>query len=218
VLLIQMMRRSVLTLDREYYETPPWVTWRLLEVLSPLRIPRVTMPLKGIQRNQRWLDPCCGDGAITRVLTQYADTYGYSTVKIVPIDVHKSEVYPHRVNDFLACYQGLDLFDLCIMKPSILKADRFVDAALQISRCVCALLPTSYFLSNRGRKLVEDRMPDVYVLPCRPWENRGQYAWFVWPMWIRSRQVGAITMLPTTPLSERKGGENEQASSAKVCL
>ena len=205
--------------DREFFSTPSWVTRRLLDCVNPAEpMRRVTPHSNGDtlgyrKTEQRWLEPCCGDGAISRVLAD-AIKQKPVLVELVSIDIHKSDSFSHRVADFfdLAAWHDNGTFDFCVMNPPFSQSLEFIDVALKIARVVAALLPLDHLGSIKRCDRWAKRIPDVYVLPERPSfiesgkDYKSSFAWFVWPMWIRSRAVGSLTYLAKTPIEERREG------------
>ena len=161
---------------RDFYETPEWVTGSLLSVEA------LPTPI---------FDPCCGTGAMLRVLSRGREASG--------ADIHPESVNEARSNtldvsvaDFLAIEHQKKRRGSVVMNPPYRQAAEFVRAALrgwEPGSRVAALLRLNFLGSSRKRiDLVGPGscLRAVHVLSRRPsFTGDGrtdacEYAWFVW--------------------------------------
>lgn len=161
---------------RDFYETPEWVTGSLLSAEA------LPTPI---------FDPCCGTGAMLRVLSRGREASG--------ADIHPESVNEARSNtldvsvaDFLADDFQKKRRGSVVMNPPYRQAAGFVRAALrgwESGSKVAALLRLNFLGSSRKRiDLVGpgSYLRAVHVLSRRPsFTGDGrtdacEYAWFVW--------------------------------------
>ena len=177
----ELIRRKVKS-NIEFYQTPPWATLALLEKEK----------FEG-----SILEPCCGAGAISRLLKTYY---------LVSSDIRTDDdVFGYKDKDIFA--YNPNTFDNIITNPPYFIARQVAEKSLQIAKNKIALLLRLSFLESRKRYEFFKSTPlqTVYVF-CkrvtmhpegteRP-KNSGTaaYAWYVWnkrysgkPMidWIR---------------------------------
>jgi hypothetical protein len=191
--------------ENDFYPTPGWCVRRLLEAFDPLsewvasEQAQPTPPL-------RWLEPGVGDGAIVRAVNEfYIERDGGVSIEW--------QGWPG-----LFCVSDLDApdlparlggpFSVAIGNPPYNKAAAFIDFARKHAETVVMLLRLNFLGSDKRAAFMRQYPPDVYVLPNRPsFVNEGrtdstEYAWFVWPPWLRER--GRLQVLAQTPDEERK--------------
>lgn len=151
--------RGAPRVENDVYSTPPWVTRRLLEALKKhlgVNIAHASI-----------LEPCCGEGAIIRVLCA-----GGARGSILGCDVRPealpyarasgaSQVLEGRAQDIK---QGaIARYDLAATNPPFDQASEIINATLA-NAVVCAfLLRSSFKLGAFARN-----MPDELKLPERP--------------------------------------------------
>lgn len=156
------------------FPTPPWATRALVEhVIGADRV-----------SDQTVLEPACGEGYMSRALSEY-----FATVR--SFDVH---AYGYGyVDDFLRSAWSDGSFDWVITNPPFKAAEEFVVRGLQVARCGVAVLVRTVFIESVGRwkRLFRDR-------PCTAFAQfvervpivKGRvdpkattatgYAWLVW--------------------------------------
>lgn len=180
---------------RDYYPTPAWCVYRLLDALG------VELPTS---YDARWLEPSVGDGAIVRAVRQWNGGCAYN-VRWTTCDLVRP---PRAVPDF---HRGdyLELrterFDVAIGNPPFALAEPFVAKMRRDADVAIALLRLGFLASAERAPFLRAHRPDVYVLPDRPsFTGNGEtdasdYAWFVWGL-----RGGTYQVLDTTPAAERR--------------
>ena len=197
----------------EHYVTPRWPVLRILKALD--------LPAGG-----RWLEPCVGGGSIVRSVEHYyPDTPSFNfqnprTWTAVDI-VHRG--HPDTiVADFLHApsFKLGQKFDVAIFNPPFSMAVRFAMRAMEFAPIVVMLQRLNWLASEERNDWLRIFTPDVYVLPNRPSFKHGrtdaqEYAWYVWHAQLYSGRLldtaphaPRLTILPTTPLSERDKGDD----------
>lgn len=149
--------------DRDYYPTPLNVTVALLDFLD--------------------LDPCnilepaCGEYAISNV----CQVYGH---KVVSTDILYGENYLGNY------FEG---FDAIITNPPFKLAEDFIRKAVDESPIVAMLLKSTYWHTQKRKKLFTDT-PPAYILPLlwRPnfYGNKATGSGpmdFIWTVWISGK-------------------------------
>src|SRR5690349_7786002 len=133
--------------DSDYYPTTAWCTRRILDTLSP-----------EIPDNLRWLEPCAGDGAITRLLpTPWVDAGDIRDLNKPPLCT-VTGWKPGRSFD-----QWEERFDVVITNPPFSLAPELIAHFMPRCDWLILLLRSSFKLSKW-----RDNMPDEYRLPQRP--------------------------------------------------
>lgn len=158
--------------DTDFYGTPTWATEALLD-REPFGF--------------SVLEPACGDGAISKVLTKHHQVESY-------------DLYDHGYGitgvDFLDFVWSLNTqWDAIITNPPYRLAEEFLQHALDITRDSngkVALLLKLQFLEGQKRKKILEQSPlsKVYIFSKRltftrnnePVGNSGMmaFAWYVW--------------------------------------
>lgn len=153
----------------DFYETPAWATEKLLEKESFIG---------------NILEPCCGAGAISRIL----EAHNYS---VISADIRTdSGVYGTPGVDFLSVANATDNV---VTNPPYFCADEFVKHSLEIASGKVAMLLKLSFLESVKRYPLFQLTPlrTVYIFSKRitmypanqpkP-KNSGTitYAWFIW--------------------------------------
>jgi hypothetical protein len=128
----------------DFFPTPPWATRALLEHCIDVAV----LPV--------W-DPACGDGAMARVLGEYAGAVAAS-------DVHDYG-WDHVIHDFLLPFtpDGIAGTEWVITNPPFRLAAGFVDRGLAVAQRGVAMLVRTVFIESVGRylDLFRDRPPAV---------------------------------------------------------
>jgi hypothetical protein len=156
----------------DFYQTPAYATEALLE--------REEFP------GLTW-EPACGKGAISEVLIKHG------------LDVYSTDIvdysYGEHVRDFLVYDLDEAGVDNIITNPPFKQAQKFVEAALVVTRPAegkVAMLLKLQFLEGAGRKRLLENSPlkRVYVFSKRITFHRDEtatlgsgfmaFAWFVW--------------------------------------
>lgn len=129
------------------FPTPPWATRALMEhVIAPF------CAVGGLS----CLEPACGAGHMSKVLSEYFSTVSASDVAD----------YGHGVRaDFLSPAYRADSFDWVITNPPFRLAEEFVHQSLPVARVGVAILARTVFLESSGRyeRLFRDRPPFVFA-------------------------------------------------------
>lgn len=151
----------------DFYRTPEWATKALLDVED----------FEG-----EVLEPCCGDGAISKLLEEA----GY---EVVSSDLRRdAEVYGEKGVDVLS----LDHANNVVTNPPYAIDEKVVEHCLSIATGKVAMLLRLGFLESQGRAELFERYPvaRVYVFKKRvifeagfkglPKVGREAHAWLVW--------------------------------------
>jgi hypothetical protein len=170
------------------FPTPPWATRALIEhVIGAASV-----------RGQTVLEPACGEGYMSRVLSEY-----FATVR--SFDIHSYGF--GYVDDFLSSSWDDNSFDWVITNPPFKAAEEFVARGLQIARCGVSVLVRTVFIESVGRwdRLFRDR-------PCTTFAQfvervpivKGRvdpkattatgYAWLIWDK--RASEHSRIAWIP----------------------
>lgn len=187
------------------YWTRPWVTQWLLDGYGK-RL--VTYPYQVV-----W-EPACGEGHISRVLSQH----GYQVLSTDVFnhgDVNFNAVWNflnvEEVSDIVTCILTNPPYDI---KPESgyppVTAEQFIRHAIHLmkpNKGKVIMLVRNEFDCAKGRRDLFSRYPfyGKYVLTKRPeWTDekkaspRHNYAWFVWDWAAPEDRVPTIHMLPDT--------------------
>lgn len=163
----------------DFYETPKWATEKAIE----------KMLIDGvINKYDNILEPCCGAGAISDVLS----VYGFENLKASDI----------QTADYIKGQKGVDVYDIdddstevIFTNPpyNLMTKGGLLNEFLRISSKKVILLLNIYYLSSKDRKemLQSSGLQYVYIHSDRvtmfPFgeekpKNGGtkMYAWFVW--------------------------------------
>lgn len=152
----------------EFYRTPAWAVLRLLEALPA-----------SILLAPRYLDPCCGDGAVHDAVELVSPGREW-----VQLDVRYTSVCDGRV-DYLQVRPEEARFDVGIFNPPFSLALEFVKQALHHCQVVLMLQRCNWLASASRSEWLQRYTPAEYVLPNRPDFTGGggasdDYAWFAW--------------------------------------
>ncbi len=163
----------------DFYPTPRWGTLALLEHVG------FTGPI---------LEPCCGDGAMSRVLEEHR------------YEVISSDKYDRgygKVRDFF------DIEKRCsnlVTNPPYNKAEQILEHAFKIvDRKICLLLRMSFSESKRRYFKLYRHNPPIKILvfserlslyhPDAPYTSGGgtvAYGWFIWDRRITGRPTTTV--------------------------
>ncbi|GMA64734.1 DNA methyltransferase [Alicyclobacillus fastidiosus] len=143
------------------YPTPSWCTEAIVREIVWTSDSRV-------------LEPCCGDGAISRVIEH---VQWVSHIEWCEIQMGR---------DFLEYDFFGERFDFVITNPPFSLAQEFVEKSLTLANCVIMLLRLNFLASGKRKEFWEKHPPTaIHVLTKRPsFTGNGtdatDYAWFVW--------------------------------------
>lgn len=156
--------------EAEFYPTPAWCTRRILGALSTVT-----------HRRSTWLEPCAGDGAITRIISEL------SPDSIIDGGDIRSLEQPESVNgDWLSPVDFREWTatrDVVITNPPFSLAPELIAHFLPRCQWLMLLLRSSFKLVSgdpyglksdpdgcvrSSRVDYRDNMPDEYKLPQRP--------------------------------------------------
>jgi hypothetical protein len=160
----------------DYYRTPEWCVWRLLEEIGE------ELP-SGV-----WLDPCAGDGAIVKACADYAETGLLPSMLWDVYEIREEEretlerfAYPEDVcsidnvmiGDSLQmdwCTSENEGYALIASNPPFSISTDFLIKALSApgDPMVIYLQRTSWLASGERGELMREYPPDVFPLPNRP--------------------------------------------------
>lgn len=181
--------------DCEWFPTPAWCVWRILDTLAETEISRLEL--------KTWLEPCCGDRSIIEAVKSWRSGR-LGAAHFLTCDLQ----FPaDHEGDYLAWKLGLHPA-ACIMNPPFSKALQFAAKAHEECRTVFMLQRLNWLASGQRHQWLSAHTPDVYVLPDRPsftgdGKTDGQdYAWFVWRK-RSSRSYARVEILDRTAQSER---------------
>ena len=163
-----MQRRKEPADSLDYFPTPPWGTRILCE--------RVIEPIGVVH------EPACGEGDMSKPLSEYFDT------------VISSDVYDYGygdVSDYLT--SDTDDVDWTITNPPFKLAEEFISKALTHSRLGVAMILRLSFLESIGRynrlfnvtppttvAVFSERIPMIKGRLDANVGTASSYAWFVW--------------------------------------
>ena len=157
------------------FPTPPWATRALLEHVIGGKVAVSGMTC---------LEPACGAGHMSEVLTQYFD------------QVHSTDIHDYGYadkKDFFAYSNNAGQFDWLITNPPFRLAEDFVLKGLKIARVGVAILARTVFLESSGRyraifldnppaKFAQfvERVPMVRGRLDKSATTATGYCWLVW--------------------------------------
>lgn len=142
--------------ENDFYATDPDSTRGLLNKVS--------------FEGNKFLEPCCGEGHICKVIEEY-----YPNAKITAIDI-VDRGYGETGIDFLT-YMPQEKFDNVITNPPFVLAQEFIEHSLELIRDggKVAMFLKVQFLEGMKRKEFFDNAPLKYVYVFRarqsPWMN-----------------------------------------------
>ena len=171
--------RGAVRQDLDWYETPMWCIWQLLD---------------RVEFGQLILDPGCGTGPILHCLVE--DDYPLAVG--IELDEKRAARASRRgpglnvaVGDFLTWRFRADYFDAVVSNPPYGKAREFINRSLEVVKpdgLVAMLLRLNFLGSSRDRMDVVGYGSGLYrvlVMSRRPSFINGNtdycdYAWIVW--------------------------------------
>lgn len=181
------------------YSTPLWCTHRALEAIA--------LP------DGLWVDPCAGTGNIIQACQMVRpEDITWKAYELRPecmeplVNIDANPTIVDFTSEGLKPVQA----DVVIMNPPFRLAQAFIEKGLRHADHVVVLLRLNYLGSDLRNSFMRNDCPDVYVLPNRPsFESNGrtdsiEYAWMYWRKRARPNKVGKLTVLPTTPIAERR--------------
>ena len=197
----------------DLYETPYWLT----EAVMPTLRDRITT-FEG-----RILDPCAGNGRITKVLERYfGDTH-----EIVSMDLNPRSFLTH-CGDFLeADVSTLGRFDAIVFNPPFSLAERFIRKAFELSSTtgvVMSLERVNFFGSKSRSEWFKSYCPSIAASPRRasflPTKQADsiEYGWFYWKSHGSfDSPYGRFHILPTTTCSDPGCEQPYEGRPCKHC-
>ena len=207
----------------DYYPTPAWPVYRLLEELYPAPdgLPGQTV----LPYRARWVEPCAGDGALIRAVSDWPKRCSHQQFHI---DWTANDIDPDRTERLATLpLEGVSIgwppnqedalewtpaqrFDVALMNPPFSRGLEFVRWGMTHANTTIALLRLGFLASSKRCSFMRSNTPDVYVLPNRPSftgdrrTDSYEYAWFIWRSSRMARSKGQIRILADTPRKERK--------------
>lgn len=159
--------------DADFYPTPPWAIRALMEYAPPFNGTKFTT----------CLEPACGDGTMSRTLSEYFD-------EVKSCDLHDRGYGTQQ--DFLTMPTHIK-YDWVITNPPFSLAEQFILKAFEVSTVGVAMFARTQLLEGKGRyqRLYSPR-PPTYVMPfvervpifkrvLKPNASTAtSYSWFVW--------------------------------------
>lgn len=193
--------------EADNYKTPKWCVRRLMENYPML------MDAKG-----PWLEPCAGTGDIIEAVREYRPDVKFDAIELRKACAKKlggmPKVKAYCPEDFLD-FTTKKKYPVTITNPPFRIAQEVLERSLTMTTgVVVLLLRLNYVGSEKRWDFMSSRMAnEIKVLPNRPpfartkhgkWGTDSiEYAWFCWYPGKKAKQ-GMLTMLPLTPLEERK--------------
>lgn len=175
----------------DYFPTPPWATRALVEHVLPLLNVETAHP-------QSFWEPACGEGHISGVLAEYADT-------VFASDVFDYGVPGQTVSDFLKA-EGEEADWIITNPPFGEVTEQFVLKALPIARVGVAMFVRLQWLETVGRyeTVFRDNPPTLIaffaerVNLCKGrWDPDGSTATaYIWLVWIKDEPPRAPYWIP----------------------
>jgi predicted RNA methylase len=177
----------------EFYETPAWATYAMLNELNRV------WPRFFSQWPRSILDPGAGSGAITDALKRV-----YPEARLVAVEIeerHRENLLRITGKVYITNYLlapvsrfGDDRFDLIFGNPPYSGPKRrdlameFVQHSLRGAAVVCMLTRLNWLGSKRRAQFMRENPPYVCILPKRPsfvagkGTDTAEYAWMTWGM------------------------------------
>lgn len=167
-------------IKNDYYATPPYVTQMFLNQW---------LKDDNIKGFQHILEPSCGEGHISDVVSQYGKVFSYDL-----IDRGYANMIEER--DFLT--EDYDNnFELVITNPPFKYAQEFIEKSYEISERYVVMFAKIQLLESEKRKEMFESLPLKYIYvhskrvevwrngqpldeKGKKWANTMCFAWFVW--------------------------------------
>lgn len=182
----------------DYFPTPLWATRALCEVVLN----------KDIIENQVCWEPACGEGHMSRALSEYFKQVNTS-------DIHDYGM--GNVHNFLETNTRLDYgVDWIITNPPFNRAEDFVKTALSIAKVgVAVLCRATWMESSKREPFFEENQLSIFAPFIgrvamfkgkidRKGASATAYAWFVW-----IKDFNSDTKLVRIPFNSRKKFEKD---------
>jgi len=183
------------------FPTPPWATRALIE--------HVIFEKRSTFQDQSCLEPACGAGHMSKVLTDY---FGR---------VESADAFDYNygiIRDFMSHPQKPSSFDWVITNPPFRLAEDFLIRSLRIAKVGVAILARTVFLESVGRytaifqttppttfaQFVE-RVPMVRGRLDYKATTATGYAWFVWDKLAAEKVTRLVWIPPCRRIPERRG-------------
>lgn len=179
-----MQRRASPPGELDFFPTPPWGTRAFLAHAVPVIdrfAPRAITPTMSV-----W-DPCCGEGHMSRVLTEWF-------AAVLETDVHPYG--DHLLADFLDPLHGYlfaETSEWIVMNPPFDRAAAFINLALERAQAGVAALVRAGFCEGQGRHRdlfaerpphfefqIAERLPMVKGRWVVNAKTATSYVWLVW--------------------------------------
>lgn len=180
----------------DYFPTPPWVVWRLLD-----RHPEALTPHRAISA----LEPCAGDGSIVRAVDEHLRRTDRFLPDWTTVELRKGATPDLGTEHFEADYRTWvppRWFQLVITNPPFALAESILRRALTQGDVVAFLLRVG-FLGSSDRVPFWREFPDfgMRVVPDRiSFDGKGSdSAYCAWFVWGASQIQGIEVLEPTSP-------------------
>lgn len=134
--------------ELDYYPTPKSATIALLDFIKDQGL---MLSMRG--QSPRALEPCCGEGAISKVLQDY----GYF---VESHDIVFTEFAGEGIDYFSQSFKA----DIIVTNPPFNLSEAFIKKALLEADVVCMLLKSQYWHAAKRIDLFESHRP-AFVLP-----------------------------------------------------
>lgn len=175
----------------DFYPTPEKYVHSFLRKWKPEFLP-----------NDKWLEPCAGNGAIIRAVNDYCSDREFVEPEWTAVEIQSIESIPrqttlrgniyaewHQPQDFLTWQPNRNSrrkqFDVAISNPPFEIAMPIIEHSMELAHEVAMLLRLDYLGSQERADFHEANPADLYKLRSRPAFINGktdscEYAWFVW--------------------------------------
>lgn len=206
--------------DLDYYPTPSWCLYSLMDEIVHDAHPVLNQPLS-------LLEPSAGRGNLIRAFHTWVSDHNADFIHRkkhlwTSYEVDSKHIpYLEKHTDSLCIYGDFlnddceEPFDLAIMNPPYNRAFEFVEKAVRLCDEVWCILRLDWLGSIQRNSWLQRNKPNVYVLPNRP-PFKGQRndtcpsAWFVWK---KHSNQSILKVLPVVPLEKRKQCQEEDRLS-----
>jgi len=184
--------------DYDWYPTPYWCIHRLLE--------RFKLP------GGLWLEPCAGDGAIIKAVSEVRDDFRWNAVEIqaVAAPLLRPLCPSVVITDFLTWQHPTPLPVGVLTNPPYTLSLQFVEHCLSmVRRYVIMLMPLTFLASKDRNDFLQANPPSVFPLPNRPsFTHKGsgmtEYGFFAWDKQriAKKKHYGLVIPLAKTSKAE----------------
>lgn len=179
----------------DFYSTPAWCVYRLLEA--------VELP------GGLWIEPTAGEGAIIKAVSEKRHDVIWHAVEAREECIPILDAIPTINVAVLSGFQTIPADTsgryACVFgNPPYRSALQIVQHALNFAPLVVMLLRLNWLASDKRVAWIRAHTPSVFVLPDRPSfvgesGDATEYAWMAWGL-----GVPTVSILGSTPLSERR--------------